>query len=435
MEKKYQIFISSTYKDLIAERKKVQDTILSMYQFPVGMELFSSADEEQWEIIKETIDSSDYYVLIIAHRYGSTITNGSDVGISYTEKEYKYAKDKQIPILAFIIDDSVAVIPSNIEEDTEKKKRLNEFIEEVTTGRMVQWWTSENDLANKVMNSLNKQIVKGKRPGWIRAETFNIEETQKELVEMNKKIRQLEEENSELKKQVISRVPDLMITINGLDNLHIPFYEENLITIDAEYLPLKMEDVPNRMKDKINQEELDKYNKSLPSQDEIDEYKSNMQFYYRATKHATEAEFKIHNNGSSKAKDIHIEVKFPEEIKIYSKNTIKNLKAPSKPLLPLNPIDKYLGYDLDSTILSIAPDKRNLFDFMNNPVKGPTYHFYNDDNSISVRMEDLINTYTWNIKDEYYIVPTKKGVFQIECCLMCEEYSDTKIQIIEITVE
>ena len=54
MEKKYQIFISSTYEDLKEERRKVQDTILSMYQFPIGMEMFSAADEEQWEIIQET---------------------------------------------------------------------------------------------------------------------------------------------------------------------------------------------------------------------------------------------------------------------------------------------------------------------------------------------------------------------------------------------
>ena len=46
MEKKYQIFISSTYIDLIPEREKVRDVILSMYQFPIGMEMFSAADEE-----------------------------------------------------------------------------------------------------------------------------------------------------------------------------------------------------------------------------------------------------------------------------------------------------------------------------------------------------------------------------------------------------
>lgn len=64
MEKKYQVFISSTYKDLIEARSKVRDAILSMMHFPVGMEMFNAADEEQWEIIQETIDSSDYYVLM-----------------------------------------------------------------------------------------------------------------------------------------------------------------------------------------------------------------------------------------------------------------------------------------------------------------------------------------------------------------------------------
>ena len=46
MEKKYQIFISSTYKDLIEARSKVRDAILSMMHFPVGMEMFNAADEE-----------------------------------------------------------------------------------------------------------------------------------------------------------------------------------------------------------------------------------------------------------------------------------------------------------------------------------------------------------------------------------------------------
>ena len=168
MEKKYQIFVSSTFEDLKEERKKVQDIILSMYHFPIGMEMFSAADEEQWEVIKETIDSSDYYVLIIANRYGTVIKEGSDKGISYTEKEYRYAKSKNIPILAFIIDKSVPRLESQREATAETQKKLNEFIKEVETGRMVQWWKSADDLALKVMNSLNKQMIKGKRTGWIR---------------------------------------------------------------------------------------------------------------------------------------------------------------------------------------------------------------------------------------------------------------------------
>lgn len=143
MEKKYQIFISSTYEDLKEERRKVQDTILSMYQFPIGMEMFSAADEEQWEIIQETIDSSDYYVLIIGHRYGSIIENGEYAGISYTQKEYRYAAEKQIPILAFLIDSSVTVIPEKMEQNMNKRKKLDAFIEEVKKGRTVQWWIAK----------------------------------------------------------------------------------------------------------------------------------------------------------------------------------------------------------------------------------------------------------------------------------------------------
>ncbi len=63
MDKKYQVFISSTYKDLMEARAKVRDAILSMYHFPVGMELFGAANEEQWQIISETIDSFEVSIL------------------------------------------------------------------------------------------------------------------------------------------------------------------------------------------------------------------------------------------------------------------------------------------------------------------------------------------------------------------------------------
>ena len=67
MDKKYQVFISSTYKDLIEARAKVRDAILSMYHFPVGMELFGAANEEQWQIISETIDSSEVSIFCLLY--------------------------------------------------------------------------------------------------------------------------------------------------------------------------------------------------------------------------------------------------------------------------------------------------------------------------------------------------------------------------------
>ncbi|MHB8064870.1 MAG: DUF4062 domain-containing protein [Ruminiclostridium sp.] len=82
IDKKYHIFISSTYSNLINIRRDVQEAILKMQHFPVGMELFSADNRAPWEIITKTIDDSDYFVLLIGHRHGSEDSNG----ISYTEK-------------------------------------------------------------------------------------------------------------------------------------------------------------------------------------------------------------------------------------------------------------------------------------------------------------------------------------------------------------
>ena len=87
MEKRYQVFVSSTYADLQDERQRVIQALMEMDCIPAGMELFPAADEEQWEFIKRVIDDCDYYLLIIGGRYGSTTADG----VSYTEREYDYA--------------------------------------------------------------------------------------------------------------------------------------------------------------------------------------------------------------------------------------------------------------------------------------------------------------------------------------------------------
>ena len=53
MKKRYQVFISSTYTDLIEERKKIQEILLMADCIPAGMEAFCAADEEQFEYIKK----------------------------------------------------------------------------------------------------------------------------------------------------------------------------------------------------------------------------------------------------------------------------------------------------------------------------------------------------------------------------------------------
>lgn len=52
-----------------------------------------------------------------------------------------------------------------------------------------------------------------KRPGWIRGDAFDIEASHAEILSLNKKIRELEQENAELKSQIVKRVPELMAAV------------------------------------------------------------------------------------------------------------------------------------------------------------------------------------------------------------------------------
>jgi hypothetical protein len=87
-DRRYQVFVSSTFQDLQDERREVMTALLELKCIPSGMELFPAANEDQWSLIKKVIDDCDYYVVIIGGRYGSVHPK---TGISYTEMEYQYA--------------------------------------------------------------------------------------------------------------------------------------------------------------------------------------------------------------------------------------------------------------------------------------------------------------------------------------------------------
>ncbi|TMS68234.1 DUF4062 domain-containing protein, partial [Pseudoalteromonas sp. S1691] len=93
MDKKYQVFVSSTYEDLRLERQEVMNALLELDCIPSGMELFPAADEDQWSLIQGVIDECDYYILILGGRYGSVSNNG----VGYTEMEYQYALETNKP--------------------------------------------------------------------------------------------------------------------------------------------------------------------------------------------------------------------------------------------------------------------------------------------------------------------------------------------------
>lgn len=175
MGTKYQIFISSTYDDLREQRDQVIRALLEMGHIPVGMEMFSAADETQWKIIARQIEECDYYVVIIAHRYGSLAGE-----ISYTEKEYDYADSVGVPVIGFVIDET-ASWPNNLRDLDEKKQTALRNFKNKIQSRMVSFWDNKEDLYGKVAIALMKLFQTNPRPGWARASAVINPELTNEL--------------------------------------------------------------------------------------------------------------------------------------------------------------------------------------------------------------------------------------------------------------
>lgn len=219
MDKRYQVFISSTYSDLKEERGKVMQTVMALDCIPAGMELFPAIDAEQFEFIKKIIDDCDYYVLIIGGRYGSI----SDDGISYTEKEYDYAVSKGMPVLAFLHNDinNLPVAKSDIEED--KRTKLEAFRSKVITGRLVQFWSNADDLNGKVAVSLTKTIKTYPAIGWVRANLQTNAESLQEMNDLHKELAVLRQ--SKLAEKSTAIIEDIAsfdetITLQGKHSSH-----------------------------------------------------------------------------------------------------------------------------------------------------------------------------------------------------------------------
>nr|WP_284702299.1 DUF4062 domain-containing protein [Herbaspirillum aquaticum] len=188
VDKKYQIFVSSTYEDLKAERDQVIKAVLEMGHIPVGMEMFSAADEHQWKIIERQISESDYYVVIAAHRYGSV----DESGISYTEKEYDFAVSSGVPVLGFVIEDAAAWPATMREKTAEGAARLDQFKIKIK-GRYIQFWRAKDDLYAKVSISLMKTINSTPRVGWVRGSQAAGPQVASELSRLSQENSQLRE--------------------------------------------------------------------------------------------------------------------------------------------------------------------------------------------------------------------------------------------------
>lgn len=434
MEKKYQFFISSTYEDLKEERDVAIHAILTMNQFPIGMEMFSAADDDQWQIIKEAIDSSDYYILIIGNRYGSI---DEDMGISYTEKEFDYAIEQHIPVLAFIIDKSALVTADKMENDAQKIIKLSEFKEKVRkSGRYVKFWKNKDNLESLISQSISKSVLRGNRPGWVRTSDFDIEKSHAEILRLAERVHTLEALNSDLQKEN-NRKPNLWVDIRPEVNSDGTTIDNSASLIEGgihvKVVPIDISDAENGINYKDRAGRL------------IHEDRDEVRLFRYVYENGTLVYFRVHNDGDARATGVRVHLTFPNELLVLSERELYEYIDKDQIAFAE---DAYEGWDLRFSNPQIRKDtaaEEDKFISLDELIRVDDIANLLDPAEVNevveifpgeVRFDKAeVRHKDYELIDGICILPTQQGKFLIRCEIICNEYADSIQQEIIVEVE
>ncbi|MBS1520045.1 MAG: DUF4062 domain-containing protein [Bacteroidetes bacterium] len=426
-DKKYQIFISSTYKDLIASRETIIKAILNLYHVPIGMEMFSADNEEQWETIKTTIQFSDYYVLIVGHRYGSTTKEG----VSYTEKEFDYAKEIGVPILAFVRNREASTTPAQREQQPQNQEKLDTFVEKVTNNAMVDFWNDDSELATKVITALFKIFTKIPRIGWIRSDKGMSSEVADELAALSKENRGLKAELLELKNKISSKKPAFQIFFNDKDIIVEKLISNSTLIQGSKYYIQKLRIVPRELANYTSQDNLQRYNSSIDRNSEaVTEYNQRILYFERLSHNKITYRIRLKNIGNIKANNIVAEFEFPDEIIITNDDNFSDVIDFKRPLNVIpNPIHEA------EMAKQRHLDSQNNYIFLGGgyqpaPINAKTLGLVKDnytitnDKQLRLKFDHILHTQSESISSTFYVIPLISGNYAIKAKVICEEFEE-----------
>ena len=197
MNKKLQVFVSSTYTDLKEERQAAVEAILDAGHIPAGMELFKAGNDSQLKTIYKWIDESDVYMLILGGRYGSV---ESKSGKSYTQLEYEYALSKDIPVFAVVLSQDFLTSKINslglektMEQDYPDKHKS---FKAIVMSKIIREVDDCKDIKIAIHTTLNEFLNEHDLIGWVRNTNEN------DTIQLSKDYATMLKENNSLNKQI-----------------------------------------------------------------------------------------------------------------------------------------------------------------------------------------------------------------------------------------
>lgn len=148
-EKRFTIFISSTFIDLQEYREAARSAILGLRNHVSDM-IYWSADERDPKLLSlEELRQSDLVILILAHRYG-TIPQGETRSI--TEIEFDTAIEERKPVIPFFVDQDYEWPGTKFE--AKQYDKLLTFKEKVVRYCTPRYFTTRDSLAALVTTAV-----------------------------------------------------------------------------------------------------------------------------------------------------------------------------------------------------------------------------------------------------------------------------------------
>ncbi len=228
------VFVSSSIIDLIQEREKVRDALLSMNCMPIVMENFSATDLPTLDYIKNIIADCNCFIIILGGRYGSICEENSK---SYTQLEYEFAQEIGLPIFRFIHKNPNILPYEKQDSDFSTIKKFNKFRELLTNNTVVKFWSDPYELALSVVISMHFYLI----------DLINNANLQIEIYENNKATNLDKESYDDLYLEILSETTNIAISrgivavSDFLNGIKIEISPSNLYYENASaWLPINL---------------------------------------------------------------------------------------------------------------------------------------------------------------------------------------------------
>ena len=150
------VFISSTYQDLISYREAVRNALHRTEMIVRGMEYFGAGPERPKQKCLESVRSCEFYVGIIAMRYGSI---DEESGLSMTHLEYREARRMKIPTYVYFLNEKEQPWLTGYVDKGENAEKLDMFKEEMKKDNTICYFTSEADLSAQVSSNIMMDML------------------------------------------------------------------------------------------------------------------------------------------------------------------------------------------------------------------------------------------------------------------------------------